>query len=438
MTRPDPPHLRRNFNALVVDVTLFALGIAFLDHATVLPVIVRELGGGETVLGAMLALRQAALYLPPLLSGHHLQGRLRLMPHLRKVSLLGRLSLLPAALSLWLWGARQPGLALVVFAAAYLVSWAGDGAGMVPWAAVIGRAIPADRRGRLFATIQALSSVVRLGAGLVVTPLLARLWAPFPTNALLLVLLGFAALMGSWVGLACIREPDPPADAPPPEPRPPFAAYLRRLPALMRRNPDLRRLAATQVLGLACMSSIPFIAHGARSLDLTPPAALAPLLERLGAEGGTGVFLLAMTAGQLVSAPVWGRLTDRYGPRRSLVGLMALGTLAPVAALVGLLWGGGMAPYLAAYFLLGAIADTWSTTLNYLLELVHRSGENETDAIALMNVASVPALLLPLTAGLLTKVWGLPAPFVGATVLVGIAFLLARSLPETRAPHPAG
>ena len=428
---PEFPRQRRNFNALVGDVTLFSLALAFLDTATVIPVVVRTLGGDATTLGTILALRQVALYLPPLLSGHRLQGRHRFLPHLLKLAAVGRLFLVPAGLAILLWGRSHPGLALAVFSVCYLLSWAGDGAGAVPWTALIGRTIATDCRGRLFATIQAVSGLMRFGAGFLVTPLLAGAWIAPPENLGAMVLIAFAALALSWGGLALMVEPVAPRE-PDPVPRLPIGPWLRRLPGVLRRNPALGLLAGSQVLGLAGMASLPFVAHATQTLDLTPPAVLEPLLSGMGAEGKAGLFLLASVAGQLFSAPFWGRTTDRNGPRRTLLWMYSLGLAAPLAAFVGIVGGGGLLPFLVAYFVLGAVGDAWSSTLNYVLESVHRSGERETDAIALMNVASVPSLLLPLACGLLARHVGLVAPFVFAMGLLCGAVFLASRLPDTR------
>ncbi len=425
------PYERRNFNALVGDVTFFSLGMAFLDNATVLPVLVRTLGGTETSLGIILALRQVALYLPPLISGHQFQGRSRLLPLLLKIAIVGRLCLIPASLAIFVLGKSQPSLALVVFAVCYLLSWTGDGAGAVPWAALIGRTVPLQRRGSLFAVIQAASGAVRFGAGFLVTPLLAGVWLVSPTNLGAMIAISFACMFVSWIGLAAMKEP-PVLPSAAPRVKLGFVAYLRKLPALLRRQPSLGLLAGAQVLGTASMATLPFVAHAARNLDLTPAAWIAPILSRIGAEGSAGLFLLASVAGQVFSAPFWGRTTDRRGPRVTLIRIYLLGILAPMAAWVGIVLGGGLTPFLIAYFLLGAVGDAWSTTLNYQLEIVHRSGENETDAIALMNVASVPALLLPLTAGLLATHAGLSSPFVFAVLMLFGAVYLASRLPDTR------
>jgi hypothetical protein len=43
-----PPHAAWNFGVIAADVTCFLVAIAFLDAATVLPALVRDLGGGRS------------------------------------------------------------------------------------------------------------------------------------------------------------------------------------------------------------------------------------------------------------------------------------------------------------------------------------------------------------------------------------------------------
>ncbi|MFM7320081.1 MAG: MFS transporter [Armatimonadota bacterium] len=426
--------MRRNIAALVVDVTFFNLALACLDTGTVLPVMVRGLGGDESVLGAVLTLKQAAFVLPPILAGWWFQGRTRLLPSLLAVVFASRIPLLPAAIAVG--GAlADPRLAIAAFTLAYMAAWAGDGMGTVAWTALIGRTIPTSVRGRVFAAIDAIGGAVRFGAGFALTPLLAGTLLAPPRNFGAIVLAAFLALVLSGLGLAGMTEAGTvPA---PPSQRGSFRTYLRRLPGVLGRNPSLIRLAGAGILAGGVGGSIPFLAHAARTLDLHVPPPLEPWVGRLGGDGTAGLFLVASVVGQLVGAPFWGRLTDRHGPRRTLVGAYGLGAGASAAALFGIWFGGGLAPYLLAYLIAGAVGGAWSASLNQSLQTIHRSGENETEAIAVMNVAALPSLLLPLAGGWAVRLWGLPAPFIGAFALSGVAWWLARGLPDHRPGTPA-
>jgi MFS family permease len=437
-----PPHVRFNFAALVGDVTCFLIGMAFLDTATALPAIVERLGGGPAFLGFLLGLRQAAYYLPPLFVAHFLQGRTRNKPILVRVCLAGRVFLFAAPWAIWQFGDSRPAVALGVLALAYTMSWAGDGAGSVPWTALVGRAIPPQRRGSLFATSQVVSAIGRLVVGVVVLALLGSGRVPFPANAALLALGCAGFLFVSWLFLAALREPPPAVEAEfaASQPREPLRVYLRTMPGRMRRRPEFARLALAQVLASAAPASAPFIvAYAERETNAAPlltrlPGAVQDLFALLQTGGLPGLFLIVQTLGLILLAPLWGWLTDRYGPKTALRGIFGLSILSPVCALLAGYTPGGVGGtlllFLLAYFCFGAVQDGWVPMTNYLLEIVPEA--EQPTYIALMNAASAPALLLPFAAGLLADRVGPRAAFFGAVVLLLAGLWTALTLPETR------
>lgn len=427
--RPEATH---NFKALVGDVTCFFVGMAFLDTTTVLPALVTHLGGGPAILGLVAALRQGAYFLPQLLVAHHLQSRIhrrpgadtRFLPFILRVCFWGRIWLFPAALGVLLFGRVAPSVALGLLIAAYMFSWLGDGAGSVPWTAIVGRAIPARRRGRLFATTQVLGGVGRIGVGLLVARILSDRWqVPFPVKASLIVL-GCAIFMAlSWGFLALIREPTPTRDEAREQPNISLGAYLRELPARLRARPDFARLALAQILGTAVGAASPFYLGFA---EKSVPGGLPDTI--------VGTFLIVQTAGLLLCAPTWGWLNDRKGPRAALICLFGASLLAPLAAGLAGRLGGSLPLYCAAYFCLGAVQDGWVTFTNYLLEAV--PADEQPTYIALMNAASAPSLLLPLIVGLIVRSSsgsGSASPalwFQAALLLAGL--YMALTLPDTR------
>ena len=70
LTEPDhsesplnPRQVRWNFSALVVDVSFFAIGMAFLEPTAVLPLLMHKLGASGLLIGAFAALRHLAFSL---------------------------------------------------------------------------------------------------------------------------------------------------------------------------------------------------------------------------------------------------------------------------------------------------------------------------------------------------------------------------------------
>jgi MFS family permease len=231
----------------------------------------------------------------------------------------------------------------------------------------------------------------------------------------------------SWGFLAAIREPEQDLSHTLAEPLP-LRAYLATFPAKLRERPVFARLALVQVLATSTGAAIPFIVP--HTTQLVVPESLTRLASGLAQGGLPGLFLLFQTVGVLVFAPLWGRLTDKRGPRRAMRALLVLATLCPLLALYGLQSRSGLWLFLLVYLCFGAVRDAWATVTNYLLEAIPQ-GEQPT-YIALMNVASGPALVIPLVLGFC----GSASLALGiAAVLMTIALWQTHRLPETRTPQ---
>lgn len=405
------PFARRNYNLLVGDVAAFLIAIAFLDNATVFPVLVERLGGGNALIGGVLTVRQALMYLPPIFVAHRLRGRTRYLPALIRICILGRVWLIVAGWVILQHGIQHQPWALAALVGAYLLLWLSDGMGLVPWMALVGRAVPAERRGRLFATTTVVSAFAKFGVGELVKRLLSGSFLPYPAAIALLPTATGIGMMVSAAFLAGMKEP--PAEPVPLPENHSLRHYLRALPGLLRSRPDLGRLALVQVLAGALGAGMPFlVGYTGRGEELAGP------------------FLIAQNVGLLLFAPLWGWLTDRKGPRVAILGLLGTALAAPLAALSG-----NINLYFVAYFCYGAALDGWSLFTNYLLDSIHKNPEStneEPTYIALMNVASAPVLVLPMLMGLIAQRFTPMASFGLTLVLLLLGLLVARRLPETR------
>ncbi|MBC7808976.1 MAG: MFS transporter [Akkermansiaceae bacterium] len=416
------PNARLNFLMLVGDVACFVLGSAFLDAATALPALIGRLGGDLGLLGILGSIRQGAYYLPQLFVAHRLQNATRYLPILLAITFCGRIGYFLAGAAILAFGRTRPDLALMAFTAAYTLGWLGDGGGGVPWTALVGRTIPARRRGALFAATQTVSGIGKLGVGAIVALLLGGSVAKFPLADAFLVW-GCAFFMAvSWVFLALIRENRPEAraaDSPPPAPSLSLGAYLGSLPQRLRERPDFARLALVQILATASIATAPFLWGFVRTA--TPGGV---------PEGEAGKFLIAQTVGLLAFAPVWGFLSDRFGPKRTLGNLLGISLLWPLLAFAGKLTGGNVVLFYMAYFLLGGVVENWITITNYLLESVPEN--DQPTYIGLMNAVSLPALFLPLIAGQFAQSLGAGAALLFAVLLLATGLCVTQTLPDTR------
>lgn len=407
---------------LVGDVSCFVLGSAFLDAATALPALIGRLGGDLALLGILGSIRQGAYYLPQLFVAHRLQNTTRYLPILLVITFCGRIGYFLAGAAVVAFGKTRPDLALIAFTVAYTLGWLGDGGGGVPWTALVGRTIPARRRGALFAATQTVSGIGKLGIGAIVALLLGGGIVKFPLADAFLVW-GCAFFMAvSWIFLALIRENRravPQEDTTPTTPSLSLGAFLASLPLRLRERPDFARLAVVQILATASIATAPFLWGFVRNAT---PGGIP--------EGDAGKFLIAQTIGLLAFAPVWGTLSDRFGPKRTLATLLGISLLWPLLAFAGKFTGGNVILFYAAYFLLGGVVENWITITNYLLESVPEN--DQPTYIGLMNAVSLPALFLPLIAGQCAESLGAGAALIFATLLLATGLFVTRTLPDTR------
>ncbi len=204
-------HERWNLAVLMLDVTFFALGMAFIDSSAVLPLLLERLGATGVIIGAAAALRSIGLSGFQIFVAYKTHGKARQKPWLAVVATVSRLPLL--AMPLFMLNAnRSPALRLTALWAmiTILAFWSlGDGLGYVPWMEIVARSFTPRFRGRFFASTQVASGLGSILICLIVVrTILHSRNLPYPTNYALLT--GAAALMFmvSLIGVLLIREPE--------------------------------------------------------------------------------------------------------------------------------------------------------------------------------------------------------------------------------------
>lgn len=417
----DPRLVRWNFGALLLDVTFFALGMAFIDSSAVLPLLLERLGASGPVIGAFAAIRFLVFSLFQIFVGYATHSRAHQKPPLAWVAAITRLPLL--LLPLFLWHANQNAKARLVglWATIIILSiWAlGDGLGYVPWMEIVGRTFSMRTRGRFFATTQLLSGLSGIAiAAVIVRNVLASPNLPFPQNYA--VLAGIAALMFqvSLLGVLLIREP--PAPKTPVAPLPPISTYFRRLPALLRANPIFAKLALLQL----------FVGFGAAAAPFYVLYAVGAF--HLSDQWG-GTFQVMQALGVVILMPAWAWLSERCGAAASVRGVAFACLLTPLLALtIGML-----SPWLfGLVFLLMGGSLGWGMwiTLNHYL-LAHVPEEERSLFVALFNLLFTPSALYPYLGGMLIQnrhfmmFAGMPVLFVLTAVIVAAGALLSLTLP---------
>ena len=140
--------------------------------------------------------------------------------------------------------------------------------------------------------------------------------------------------------------------------------------------------------------------------------------------GGTGVaigFLVTVySAAQLFSAPLWGRLSDRYGRRPILiVGLVSSGISYLVFAYATTLAAPGLAA--AGLCLTNAVIAVW-----FLPESLPPEERGSRSSAGLgQSVDALGRIIGPVLAGFAFDGWGIGWPYIVGAAIGGVAFLVS-------------
>lgn len=173
-------------------------------------------------------------------------------------------------------------------------------------------------------------------------------------------------------------------------------------------------------------------------VDMIGFALIMPLLPffatRFGASPSmVGVLIAIFALAQLVSAPLWGRLSDRFGRRPVLLGGQAL------AAGSFLMFAGADSVWLllASRFLQGIGGGTISAAQAYVGDAV--GPEERAKALGWITACSSAGVMVGPAIASLSVRYSYAAPGLIAALLALLSFLFAwRWLPESSAPRLAG
>lgn len=417
-----PGQVRWNLGALMLDVTFFSLGMAFLDATAVIPLLMERLGAGGPVIGAFAALRSIAFSGLQIFVAHRTHGQIRQKPWLAFVATVTRLPLLLMPFLLWRAADSSASRQFALWATILIMTiWAlGDGLGYVPWMEIVARAFSDRTRGRFFASTQLVSGIVSVAvAALIVQRLLHSSSLPYPHNYAVLAMIAALMYQISLLGVLMIREPPPPDSLKTAPVIPPLSVYFRRLPKLILGEPVFARLAAIQLLvGFGSAAAPFYVLYATRHFGL-------------GDEwGGRYQTLLAVSVVLLM--PAWTFLSEKRSPASAVRGVALACMLTPLLALAV----GKLSPVLfGLVFLLMGGSLGWGMwiAMNHFL-LTHIAEEERSIYVALLNFLFAPSALYPFLGGLLVQkdrfveIGGIPLLFMLTAGVTAAGFLLSLRL----------
>ena len=387
---------RHNLVLNTIEGALFVSGSAFISPQTVLPALVVRLGGSNVAVGAITVVLYFALFLPQLFAARYVETLPWKKPWAVRVGGLQRIINLLIGLSVLLFGARTPHVALACFFGFFILNQVLAGIATPGWFDLFAKLTPLKKRGRLSGFRSSLGGIGAFLCGLVLTSLL--FYVSFPANYAIAFFLAFI-LQGSSVLVQMKLIEEAPSRT---VPKRPMFDFLRQLPVVLGGNKEFRNfMIACALLIIGSMPAGFFVVHALRQFKAD--------------EAIVGQFTLSMVAVQVVSALVTGVITDRYGNKIVLTGAAVAMLCATTAAIVVPTAGWFMLVFLLLGINIGA-----ELMARHNLAIEYGPPEKRSTYIGLMNTALAPFYLSSLLGGFLSDAFGYHAMFG-----VGIVFSLA-------------
>jgi MFS family permease len=314
------PVERRNFIINVTEGVLFVAGAAFVSAQTVLPALVTRLGGGNVAVGLVAVILWVGLFLPQVFAARFVE----VLPWKKPWAIIGgalqRMFILGLAVSVLMFGDRNPSLALACVLLCYALSQMGLGITTPGWFDLFAKVTPLKKRGRLIGIRNSIGGAIAFLCGLALTWMLSRF--AFPLNYALALFCGFAFMMASVIVQSNLVEEGPSKVVA----KRPLGGYLRGLPGVFRHNKQFRWfILMSSFLVVANMPMGFFTVYAMKSFG--------------GGESLVGQFTLAMVAVQVVSAFANGYIADHYGHKVALIvaasGMLCASVCAVLAPSLG-------------------------------------------------------------------------------------------------------
>lgn len=396
-------HRSWNYAINMLDIGTYAIPLAILSEATVVPYLVSQLTESALIIGVLPSLNWVGIHLPQIVGAYLVHGRRARKPTIVRLAWLERAAIFGIFLTTLSIGTVPAAVTLALFLVMYTTLWGVTGLFIPAYSDFYAKHIVMGRG--FFYGIQTLvSGVMGLVGAYIINWQLET--ARFPDNFQMLFAIAFVLSLPGMIAIHNMREVIFPR---------PFivqnvtyrerlSAYFAEIPGLLRENGDyVRVLVGISVMSLGKMS-IPFIAVYA--------------IERYGLPGSiVAVYSGLLLGARSATALLWGYLTDRIGYRWLW---MIYGLLLVLYALISLL-----APSAGYFYVVFAIigAAMGMETAVRPETIYQLSPPSETPRfVGLSNtLLALPFLVGPLLAGVLVDQFSFETALAATLVVTLLA-----------------
>jgi MFS family permease len=385
----------RNERYHIMEGALYISTGALIPVQTMMPALIKRLGGSDVLIGTWPVVVYLAYYLPQIFSANY-SGTLQYRKStVLKYGFLQRMHLLLLAGVIAVGGASAPTLCLALLFLLYISNQATSASISPLWMDFLVKTTSPERRGKIMGWRVSLGAFFALFNGFILTAMLTML--RFPYNYASAIGLAFLFQMSSLAAQKKIVEELPSPVSTPER----LADLFARVRSMVAGNRLFRKyLIASGLLTLSFSSAAFFTIAALKRFNLS--------------EYMVGIFTVIMIAGQILSGVFLGWLADTKGTKSALVVCGMSLVLAITTALLA-----QSSTWFYFVFLFFGINVGAETAMRYNFA-VECSPEGERPMyVGLMNAWFAPFYLITPVAGLVAASYGYNVVFT-LTLIIGI------------------
>ncbi|MCC6396937.1 MAG: MFS transporter [Bacteroidetes bacterium] len=388
---------RRNFIANILDGALFAFAMSFVSVHTILPILVKNIGGDNIAVGLVPVVWVVGFNVPQVFVAELTQRQAFKKRLVLQTAMWQRLPwLLLAGIALWALNYLSAGVSLTLFFVVFALAAVGGSVNLPGWFDLVAKLTPVTRRGRLFGIRMLLGSVLGVVGGGLSAFILSSI--AYPENYAVLFLAAFAAMLASYVCLLSLREetPSKPSDR--------QTLSFAAVSEVLRTQKTFRTfLIGDSLLIISTMGAAFYAVVAFQRFTLSDAYA--------------GTFTMVMMAATIAASVVLGIAADRFGHKVNLLVSSAAVLIGSIGALIF-----ATVELYMFVFVCAAIAVTTSqiSRLPFLAEIAPEAERPKLIAIA--NLVTAPWALSWIGAGWLADVAGYTPVYVLAALFAASAF----------------
>ncbi len=292
-------------------------GFTFIAADTVMPTMIKNLGGSTWLISLMPMMMWLGMQGPPLFTAHFVERLDRLMPFVLKAGFMQRVPFIFSAICLFFFAESHPGITLAVVALAPFASGFFGGIHFSAWQELVARTLPANKRSSSLALRFTIYSFIGLSAGGVIKQVLERYPGPVGFGILHIIATVFAML--SYGVFALIKEDRG-------EPATKHQATkllenLRSLPTLLKKERQFMLFILSRMTTMGLFIMTPFFAIHA--LNITGRS-----------DDFLGYLVTAQMAGGILANLAGGWYGDRFGTKTPMITSRFLMIIACLGAMI--------------------------------------------------------------------------------------------------------